>query len=264
MRKCALVFYAAILIALSAGCSAFGVKSKTLTTAETGLAENGGVTTSSSVVEETKPISPSETPLPTPTPQNALPVGAVEPSSSPENSEDSEAILQEFMDSGLWLGAYTEIGLEVTSFKIFDFDGDGISELWIEAYEDSKMWNFGISRFFTVIDGQVEMLLFGEMSGGSIGGDRVVSAYDTLNNCHVIGLMGYAGGFGGEGAYCKYYGYNSGKLNEIANFHMTVYWADSDEDDEYIVDGNPLSLQEYEEALLRFTEPVDKRYILMD
>jgi len=107
----------------------------------------------------------------------------------------------------------------------------------------------------------VKELLVGEISGGSIGGDCVITAYDTLNSRHVLGVAGYVGGFGGEAEYVTYYDYSCGTLVKVASFESVVYF-DDDEYKEYNVNEKAASKEQYEETAERFIEPTEPLYCL--
>ena len=243
MKKYVKILYYAALAALLAGCGASQPVSET-SPPETGAAiqsETGGLNSGMMQTDE-----------------SAVPI---------ETANGSEKLLADYVESGQWLSDYHEQSdgfydseLEITASKIFDFDGDGISELWLEAYENSVMWGWGITGFYTVLDGEVTTVLSGEVSGGSIGGDRVVTSYDALLERHVLGKIGTVGGFGGQNTYSFYYDYAEGALTELTSFEATVYW---DEDEyECVVNENEASLEQYVAMESRFTEPVDEHFIL--
>jgi len=205
------------------------------------------------------------------------------PSDAPANSggnvgESSEKLLQEYMDSGRWLkdlfspdiedewdlfadGDYENCGLEITAYKIFDFDGDGVSELWLEAYEDSVAWSWGMSGFYTVESSQVKNLIIGRQTGGSIGGDYIVMGYDNSAGCHIVVKTGFVGGFGGQITYSAYYDYKAGQLTEIANTE-NAFFIDEKIPREFMVNGKIVPEDDYWALEERFSEPIAPFYYL--
>ena len=188
--------------------------------------------------------------------------------------EGSKERLERYVDSGEWSNDYVErleweieensFSYEITASKIFDLDGDGVYELWFAAYESSEPWNAGMSGFYTVVDdGEpgVKSVLLCEVSGGTIGGDYIRTAYDTQSGRHVLVKIAAVGGFGGNYGGYTFYDYTAGVLTELASREITTY-SDENEPDEYMVNGNPATREEYEQAVALFTETTDPKYAI--
>jgi len=230
--------------------------------------------------------APLNEPTPSPTPSAPPP----SPSPEPISSED-EDIYYEFMQSGEWKGDEVWLdegnlegqGIEITAYKIFDFDGDGVKELWLEAY-DNEFRRHAYSAFYKIEDGQVKRLLYGVLSGGSMGGDWVTVRYDTYTEKHLLSLIGSFGGFGGRSSTGKYYEYENGELNEafsMLTMYQTaknyreedlegLYYVDEDDDREpewrtitiYEIDDERVTKEAFEQMRERLIEPIDDTFIL--
>ena len=226
-------------------------------------------------------ISKDQLPAASDPPRTGLPA-PIKASEAPKNQmgeqSGSEKILKEYMDSGQWLkdlagpyivdewnlfadGDYENWRLEITAYKIFDFDGDGVSELWLEAFEDSVTWSWGMSGFYTVENGQVKNLIIGQQTGGSIGGDYIIMGYDNFTGRHVVVNTGFVGGFGGQLTYSSYYDYEFGRLTELISVENTFY-IDEKEPREFMVDGEIVLEDDYWAVEERFVEPIDPFYYL--
>jgi len=180
--------------------------------------------------------------------------------------EPGEAELYEaFIESRQWTfmedgaGDLSEWDFELTARKMFDFDGDGVDELWIEASEPGGFDKF--SGFYCIEDAQVKELLTGYITGGTIGGDEVAMYYDTQTKQHLAGLSGYAGGFGGNASYGTYYECENGQLREVLSLEMESMF---DSEPVYTVSGKQVTEEEYELAQARMIEPTDKKFLLED
>ena len=154
-------------------------------------------------------------------------------------------------------GDLVEWDFELTAHKIFDFDGDGVDELWLEASEPGGFDKF--SGFYAIEDAQVKELLSGYITGGSIGGDEVAMFYDTQTKQHLVSVVGYAGGFGGNASYGTYYEYKNGHLREVLDLKLESLF---EREPVYEIDGEQVTEAEYNQALARMTEPTDKTFLL--
>ena len=179
-------------------------------------------------------------------------------------AEISEAELyEEFIASREWTlmedgaGDLSEWEWELTARKIFDFDGDGVDELWIEASEPGGFDKF--SGFYTVEDAKVKELLFGYITGGTIGGDEVAMCYDTQTQQHLVGLAGYTGGFGGGAHSTTCYEYKTGQLREVLSMEeLSMHGSET----EYTVNGAQVTEDEYNQAHARLTKPTDETFLM--
>ena len=186
------------------------------------------------------------------------------------SSESSESVYMNFVNSKEWAkddpylsGNYYDTDLEVTNYKIFDLDNDGVSELWIEAYEYAQSWSYGISGFYALEAGEIVLLLSGNISGGSMGGDCIATRYDTQSSKHVVGKVGHVGGFGGIYEYQEYYNYSNGKITLICDFAYEENGSGGDNvKNDYYVDGFSTTKDKYDKVAGRFKEVTDSRYSL--
>ena len=299
MKKYISIIYFVALLMLLSGCGALGLIGELSKDTENTKPEKIEVSTpnQSGAVEPSAPTKSEKadkSAAPTDLPKDAAPPVTELPKANlpapiktetPVKTEtlDSEAVLIEYMDSGQWLvdllgpdiedewglfaGEEPETcELEITNFKIFDFDGDGINELWLEAYEDSVTWSWGMSGFYAVVDGEVKNLIIGQQTGGSLGGDYVVMGYDIANKRHIImksGFVSFVDEPRGQITYSSYYDYFNGELRFIAALENTFY-VDEKIPREYFVDVMPVSEEEYFDMEARFREPIDPLYYMVE
>ena len=151
----------------------------------------------------------------------------------------------------------------ITDKTIFDFDGDGVPDLWFRAVwgEDefiSPRWSNSITGFATIVDGEVVLLLSGYTTGGSIGGDFITSAYDQETSEYVIVVHSFVGGFGGIFNGSRFYSMQNGKLTRLYSICVTYYWATQGREEEYLftVNGEDVSFEIYVSILYRFAAPI--------
>jgi len=162
---------------------------------------------------------------------------------------------------------YNEDGrYKVIAYRILDFDGDGLLDLWLWAIDDeSKGCSYtpSISGFYSIMDGKVERLLSGYFSGGSIGGDFITVKYNLETSEHVLVLYGVWGGFGGRAKTERYYSMQNGKLTELDSLWYVYYWATEsrEEEEKYEVNYEPVSEEVYNQIAAKYTTPVDDQYI---
>ena len=176
----------------------------------------------------------------------------------------------DFMDSNLWAeddifsnAHYRNTDLIITEYKIFDFDSDGVDELWLKACTDGIVWAASLSGFYKFVDDKVVTLLFGNFSGGSMGGDWLITKYDTLTNQHVLGIEGYTGGYGGHYEYREYYEYRNGVLASVGAFAFEHYDIVGEEFKvKYYVNGLQANKSEYDKMEDRFEEVRYSKYEL--
>ena len=176
----------------------------------------------------------------------------------------------DFMDSNLWAeddifsdAHYRNTDLIITEYKIFDLDSDGVDELWLKAYTDGIEWAASLSGFYKVADDKVVTLMFANFSGGSMGGDWLVTKYDTLTNRHVIGIEGYTSGYDGYYEYREYYEYRDGVLASVGAFAFENYDAIGDKvKTKYYVNGLEASKSDYDKMEDRFGEVRYSKYEL--
>ena len=174
-------------------------------------------------------------------------------------------LYEEFLESREWAlmedgaGDLSEWDFELAAQKIFDFDGDGVDELWIEASEPGGFDLF--SGLYTIESAQVKELLSGYVTGGSIGGNCVVAYYDTQTQQHIVSLVGYAGGIGGGGGvrYGTYYEYENGQLREVLDLKLESLYG---REPVYTVNGEQVTEEKYNQTLARLTKPTDETFLL--
>jgi hypothetical protein len=213
-----------------------------------------------------------------------------------ENQTDYNTIYENFLKSKEWRKVkqgeepFEIDSVEVESKKIFDFDSNGIPELWFIAKTsgEASMGKEEISGFCTITDNKVKILLSGYISGGTIGGDSVDIRFDKKTSEHVVGLTGYAGGFGGNMSWANYYSYKTGTLNQIIQFSQMSQIDEQYDDKElqdpalyYIEKENPfkssgaksyitiykvndkqITKEVYQKTVKRFILPGNKEFVI--
>ena len=169
---------------------------------------------------------------------------------------DDEVAFYDYLDARTWdtWGVDWPTFPPSPRFAIIDFDGDGALEMLFEAYDQSGALPMGISQFCILNDrGEVEVLLAGELSGGTIGGDSLSFYYDNENDAYLVGLFGYAGGFGGYAEWYQMYTYEQGELTLLTEFD--VYSPDNKTVD-YTIDNKTVSETKYQAQVNRFNSMV--------
>ena len=169
---------------------------------------------------------------------------------------DNERPFYEYLDDRDWDTWQRDWPADPPSprFAIIDFDGDGMPEMLFETYDQSGPMPMGFSQF-CVLNGQgeVEPILSCELSGGTAGGDSLSFYYDNENDNHLIGLFGYAGGFGGYIEWYRMYTYESNELTLLTEFD--AYSPDNKTID-YTIDGKAVSETQYTATVARFNSMV--------
>lgn len=204
----------------------------------------------------------------------------------------------EFLNSNKWrkINLYNEgeseiNSVEIVAQKIFDFDDNGIPELWFVAKtpgnKDSSKGE-EISGFCTIDNNKVKILLKGYISGGTIGGETINILYDKEMSQHVIALIGYSRGFNGNMAWGEYYSLNNGLFDKVAQISQIsqvgnqyedielqdpkLYYVEkespleSSDDEKYItvykVNEKQVSIEEFNQIKSRFVLPENEKFIL--
>ena len=152
---------------------------------------------------------------------------------------------------------------EITAKRILDFDGDGILDLWFRA-EDTSGGREVITGFATIADGRVVLLLSGYISGGSIGGTFITSAYNQETSQHVIKLRGLIGGFGGRVHYAEFYSMENGELTLLYSIWHEYHrpWGHSEAEEIFKVNGEEVSEEVHNQIAGKFIDPVDDYFNL--
>jgi len=200
--------------------------------------------------------------------------GAGSPAPQPTREPVEYALYRDYLASDDWAWEWSPEGgmgdayakadagrYELTGQKIFDFDGDGVLDLWFAA-QGKKYPAAKVSGFCTAADGKVEALLRGYVCGGSLGGETVAARYDTERKEHVLLLAGGWGGFGGHGSSGTYYAMKNGTLTEIGNDWAVEYAEDTEGENSWHINGQEVSGQEFALWRGRYKDPTDKNYIL--
>jgi len=192
--------------------------------------------------------------------------------SSDEMQSKAELLYLAFLESDYWLrvrclqccGELEPIlncgRWRITDKNISDFDGDGVLDLWFRAVwgeEDfiSPRWSSSITGFATIKDDEVVLLLSGNTTGGSIGGDFVTFGYDQETLEYVIILSGFAGGFGGNSSSASIYSMQNGELIRLYWISHIYFWAshhDGEEKHIFKVNGEDVCYEIYAQIVNRF------------
>jgi len=167
--------------------------------------------------------------------------------------------LEPILNCGRW---------RITDKNIFDFDGDGVLDLWFRAVGGerdfiSPRWSSSITGFATIKDDEVVLLLSGYTTGGSIGGDFVAFGYDQETLEYVIILNGFAGGFGGNSSSSRIYSMRNGELTKLYWISHIYFWASHHNGEEkhiFRVNGEDVCYEVYAQIVNRFIHvsmPID-------
>ena len=150
----------------------------------------------------------------------------------------------------------------ITDRLIFDFDDDGVRDLWFRAVLDerafeSPRWSNSITGFATIKDDEVVLLLSGYTSGGSIGGDFITFGYDQKTSEYVIVVNRFTGGFGGTHNGGSIYSMQNGELTRLYSFDYIFFWGNhlsGNEEDEHVfkVNGEDVCEEVYYALISRF------------
>ena len=179
--------------------------------------------------------------------------------------KQEEELYNDFIESRAWATytdlnneEYTDDDLVLQWVEFFDFDVDGYNELYITAHVPDSPMPCGVSWFCTIEDGEVSPLLFGRLSGGTIGGDQIIVRWDMETDRHVVGLAGFASGFGGYAEWKEYYDYAGREMDFITSFEE-ITMNDSGLT-EYYIDGEEATKAEYDKVAKRFVETENLYY----
>ncbi len=212
------------------------------------------------------------------------------------NSKEYNIIYDKYINSNEWKKVkqenktYDIDSVEIDFYKIYDFNNDGIPEFWYIARESDYDVEGGIelSGFCTIVDNNVKVLLTGYRSGGTIGGDSIKMYFDEETSHHVIGLTGYASGFGGKTSWAEYYTLKDASLNQLTHLSQISQMEDEYEDSElkdpslyyvekeapfessdaqsyitiYKVNNKQVTKEDFNKVKSRFVKPKDKNFIM--
>ena len=125
----------------------------------------------------------------------------------------------------------------------YDFDNDGILEMWFSASETQAINRpMTVSLFCTINNGKVEELLNEKTSGGSFGGTRVTLTYSEHDDSLKIGVSHFCGGWGGSLYGLTSYNYSNGKLEKCLEYSGSF---PNNGQSECMINGKSVSQDEY-------------------
>ena len=125
----------------------------------------------------------------------------------------------------------------------YDFDGDGILEMWLKASIDQTAgWPETLSLFCTIKDSKVEKLLTAGECGGELGGDYVTLSYCENDNRFYIGKFNHSRGFGGISGGYEGYTLSGSTLTKEVEYQIITFNGQSPEN---TINGNKVSSEEY-------------------
>ena len=154
---------------------------------------------------------------------------------------------------------------KTTAYKIFDFDGDGVLDLWFEAEEndDIQTQNRIITGLCTIANRKVELLLYGN-GGWNAGGNYVTVMKNKETSANVIVFVDSLGGYdsGIRVTRQRFYAMKNGGLSELETLRYTYRWATEQMGAEsiYEVDGVYVSKEIYEKTANTYTNPMIAYY----
>ena len=173
-----------------------------------------------------------------------------------QGGSDDEMPFYDYLDAREWdtWGSDWPVFPPSPRFALFDFDGDGDLEMLFEAYDHTGNMSMGFSQFCTLNAwGEVEALLSCELSGGTVGGEALSFYYDNASDGFLVGLSGFAGGFGGYAEWWQMYNYENNKLTLLTEFEL---YSPDNKAIEYSIDQKPATQTQYDSIVARFNSVV--------
>ena len=165
------------------------------------------------------------------------------------------SIYWDYIKSNEWRSFSREIGprveeLDRTQTIFYDFDGDGVLEMWFKASNGkSSGWPETLSLFCTIKNGRVEQLLKSGECGGELGGDYVTLTYSEDDNKLRIGNFYHARGFGGVSGSLTSYDYSNSTLKKYLEYSGTSY---NDQPSKNTINGKSVSEEEYRDFTQKY------------
>jgi hypothetical protein len=163
---------------------------------------------------------------------------------------------------GMPIDFVPELEIELMGKKVFDFDGDGIPELYysirINEHYNGQALGYGDwieGGFCTIIDGKVVELL--PLYSGENSGQGISVLYSKELSAHIIeyGTGGY------ECHKYTFFSMSNGELAMLGEFEAICDW----ENNTFTVNGIEVTEADYnralEDFLKNYTEPIDDYYI---
>lgn len=152
---------------------------------------------------------------------------------------------------------------KTTEKKFFDFDSDGVLDLYYQIQYEEKTMGLTCMRegLCTIADGKV-VELFAEDEGGysGYGGDACIStAYSRDLSKHVLCVAGHAY----EGAKVLYHNYYSMENGNLTPLDKLLYY-ESPEDAYVKVDGKKVDEETFFKTADKYAEPTDRTYIFTE
>lgn len=122
------------------------------------------------------------------------------------------------------------------SYMIYDYWHTGRPVLHIRSvpYVQTGPGHLSYSAFFSWKGEEAVCLLDGYECGGTAGGDEMCFWYDTEEERVLLGISGYAGGFGGVASYGSVYDYEDGEISLRVSFERISEGVGSYNVEEYL------------------------------
>ena len=122
--------------------------------------------------------------------------------------------------------------MEITATSMFDFDGNGVYELW---YEANTVYGYpSVSSVLTIESGKVKNILTCSTRGSTIERSDIRFFRDSNKEEDVIGLIEREDEIFGKSESYSFYNYSNAKLTSVKYFEKTTMLIDvdlSDNDD---------------------------------
>ncbi|MBQ3969379.1 MAG: hypothetical protein II685_02695, partial [Clostridia bacterium] len=171
-------------------------------------------------------------------------------------------IYLEFMNNDEWKTyedvVYPNIDIEkcsIAHYKIFDYDNEGIPELWIFAKDGASSVNeITASAIYTICDGEVDTLLTGSTCGGTMGGNTISFVKDKADGRYYISDTSVVGGFGGTETERVIYNYIDGELSVKSDQYMLAWQNTELGTNEYKIDSKNVTINDFSAAYNAYAE----------
>jgi hypothetical protein len=154
---------------------------------------------------------------------------------------------------------------KVTASKIYDFDDDGVLDLWFKAEDSADDYSQrSVMTFYcTIADGRVKQLLNG-FSGRGRGGHHVTIMQHQELPMFVVAHIDTMGSrnLAGEIITISYYSIKNGELSTLETARYSDNWMlrSSGSESKYGVNGQPVSQEEYYKVVDKYIKPICHTY----
>jgi len=180
------------------------------------------------------------------------------------------ALYKDFLESREWCWmeddegyGFRETNFNITEYKIFDFDGDGVPELWLWAYYSSDFFFQSIYGFYTILNGSVVQLLHTSKPYPS-SGFWISTKYNKESGNYVIEKEGKTYDYNIEDYIYEttFYNMANGKLEVTEIFGGELLGFTFNEKATYILNQKIVSYEAFKQAGEKYEWPMDEYFVL--